>query len=305
MSANGAMTEDTGSDDGADLEPEVTEDEGAADREEPARRATDDGGERRANHRERRANKMKEANEARVAAESARVAAEERASRLERDVSEMRGYLAAQAERQRQDPNDSTDKRIDSLEAEADAHLERAAETKDPEVKKREFKLYHAKHREATILAYEARANPKLDERFQQLQRNIPDPQSHAAVAQAIQEFPWLATDDEAESLVNAKLGKLLQSGRPKSIATIREAATAVAKRLGLGGRSAPTERQRQSFSGVRGGEGGGGGGGGERAGEPEMNKANLALAAKAFPALEGKKRWSAFSRMVQESEDE
>ncbi len=304
MSANGAMSEETGSDEGADLEPEETGDEGGGEREQPARRAADDDGDRRPNHRERRANKMKEANEARAAAEAARVAAEERASRLERDVSEMRGYLAAQAERERKNPDDSTDKRIEALEDEADAHLERAAETKDPEIKKREFRLYKQKTREATILAYEARANPKLDERFQQLQRNMPDPNASAAVAQAIQEFPWLATDDEAEALVNAKLGKLLSSGRPKSIATIREAATAVAKRLGLGGRQAPTERQRQSFSGVRGGEGGGGGGG-ERAGEPEMNKANLALAAKAFPALEGKKRWAAFVKMVGESEDE
>lgn len=306
MSANGAMTDDV-ENDGPDIEPEATDD-GGSDRDsdrEPQRRADGDGP--KPPRRERRVNKIQEEREARERAEAEARDYRERHTRLEQTVSEMRGYLAAQAQRTQQDPNASIDKRIEALEDEADNHLERAAQyavAKDTAGQRREMRAYNAKLREATVLAYEARSKPELEQRFQQMQQNMPDPALQSIHAQALQEFPWLSTDQDAEALANEKLRRLIQSGKPKTLATIREACTDTAKRLGIGGRQAPTQQQRQRFTGVPGGEGAGGGGG-DAKGEPEYNRTNRALAAKAFPALEGKKQWRAFVKMVQDSESE
>ena len=302
MTANGAMED---SDSGSELDTEITEDGGGNDAEPEPRRETD-GGEPTPSRRERRGNKMAEERAAREAAETQAREYRERLDRQEQQLAEMRGYLAAQHQRQQLDPNATVEKRIEALEDEAHGHLERAglaAANKDTATQQRELRAYHAKNREATILAYEARANPRLDERFQQLQQSMPDPHLAATVAQAAQEFPWLTTDSDAEALVNSKLGALLKAGRPRTIATIREAATAVAKRLGLGGRQAPTPQQRQRFNGIPAGESGAGEGG-QRA-MPEDNRTNRTLAIKSFPTLEPKKAWAAWCKMVMESEDE
>jgi len=300
MSANGAMED---GDSGTDLEPEVTEDDAGGESEPAPRRAADDDTSARPSRKERRGDRLAEAKIAREQAETQAREYRERLDRQEQQIAEMRGYLAAQHQRQQQDPNASVEKRIESLEDEAHSHLERAAALTDPAAKQRELRQYHSKTREATILAYEARANPKLDERFQQMQSSMPDPQIAATYSQAVSEFPWLTTDDDAASLVNTRLGQLLKAGRPRTIATIREAATAVAKRLNLGGRQAPTAQQRQRFNGVSSGEGGAG----ERGSRamPEDNKTNRALAQKSFKELEPKKAWAAWTKMVMESEDD
>lgn len=302
MTANGAMED---SDSGSDLEPEVTEDDAGGESEPTPRRAKDDDAPA-PSRKERRGNKMAEERAAREQAETQAREYRERLDRQEQQIAEMRGYLAAQHQRQQQNPNDTVEKKIDALDDEAHGLLEHAARLNaagDAAGSRAAMKKRDAVIREATILAYEARANPKLDERFQQMQSSMPDPQVAATYSQAIQEFPWLTTDDEAATLVNDKLGKLLKQGRPRSIATIREAATAVAKRLNLGGRQAPTPQQRQRFNGVSAGEGGGGEGGSRAM--PEDNKTNRTLAQKSFKDLEPKKAWAAWCKMVMESEDD
>ena len=121
-----------------------------------------------------------------------------------------------------------------------------------------------------------------------------------SAHAQAFQEFPWLATDADAEALTNAKLRTLLEGGAPKTIATIRKAATEVAKRLGIGGRQAPTDRQRQAFTGTRGGEGGGGEGS-ERVTLDWNDRATKKLAQLRFPRLSGAALRAAYEKMIAE----
>lgn len=302
MSANGAMSEEL------ETEPSDSdgEDEGAGGRETERKPRQETGGDEPTQpRRERRNNRMQEAKEARERAEQEAREWRERVTRTEQSLSEMRGYLAAQAQRGQQDQGGGVEKRIEALEDEADNHLERAAQlaaAKDAAGQRREMRAYNAKLREATALAIEARSTPELEKRFEQMRQSMPDPALQSVHAQAIQEFPWLSSDPDAEALANDKLRRLLQSGKPRTIATIREACTDTAKRLGIGGRAAPTQQQRQRFTGVPAGEGGGGDR--DTKGEPEYNLANRRLAAKAFPSLEGKKQWQAFVKMVQEGDD-
>lgn len=306
MIVNGAM-EDSDSDSGSELEAEVTEDGGGNDAEPaPRRTRTEEDGSPAPSRKERRKNEMARAEEARLAAEARAQEYQNRLDRQEQQIAEMRGYLAAQHQRQQQDPNATVDKRIEALDDEAHDLLERAAALNgagDRAGARAALKKREATLREAQYIYNQSKAAPEIQKQFDDMRSSMPDPQVQATYNQAVSEFPWLTTDEDAASLVNAKLGQLLKAGRPRTIATIREAATAVAKRMGIGGRTPPSTQQRQRFAGVSAGESGAGEGGGRQM--PEDNRTNRTLAQKSYPALEPKKAWAAWTRMVMESEDD
>jgi hypothetical protein len=287
-------------------EPEVVEE--APEVVEVRRDEPDDGPKERTSgerpsRKERKSDFVRQAKE--EAAERTRELQAERAERqrLANEVAEMRGYLAAQAQRQQQDPNATPEKRIEALEEEADSHLRAAAaaaQRGDDATNRRELRNYNAKLREANALFIEARQNPRLDQRFQELRGQIPDPQTAETRMTLAAEFPWLQNDDEARSAADAAINRLMRSGRPDGLATYREACSLVAKRMGLGGRSArPTDGQRARYNGMGAGESSGGGG---DTVQIENNLANRRLAAASFRELAPEEAWKAWTKMIANS---
>lgn len=252
----------------------------------------------RETRRERRSNKMAQEREAKE--EAQREAASERAERqrLSERVAELTGYVTAQAQsQQRGDPEAALKEKVTRLRREAQAHLERTgAYTKagDRAGAEREMDLYHEKTEEAAMERYEARNRPVLERRLGELQGNIPSQELMNDRAQFASEFPWVYSDRQARAMVDARFDELCESGRPATFATVREAATAVAKRLKIGGRQDPTDGNRRRLQGVPSGEGSGGGDG---AVSIPWGPAERKLAEKAYPTLDppaAKKAWVA-----------
>ncbi len=233
-------------------------------------------------------------------------ARDERLNRQERETAELRGFLAAQLANQRADPSATPEAKIAALEDEADLHLERAAKfanEKNAEGQKREMRAYNAKLREANVIAARGAIDPGIDSRFQQFQQQQPDREVEQATTAIASEFPDITTNPIFQGAADSIYRTLVAQGRPpKSLATFREAAAGAAKALGIGGRpAAPTNSQKARYGGVPAGEGGGGGREVVRIAD---DRANRALAAKSFPKLDRAAAWSAFTKMVAESED-
>lgn len=266
--------------------PEPDDDDApAAGGEQPAAQAQ--------SRKERRANQMREAKEARDAAERSARETSERIARVERENAEMRGFLAAQ---QRQgDPAAELKARIDQLDTEAQEHLKRSAiasAAKDTEMASREMKAYHAKIREASRLETRAEMEPEIERRIGEVQQTVPSHELMGIRDRIGREFPWAYTNPRANVLTDAIHAEMVAAGRPPGYETLRAAAAEASKMLGLGGRAAPTQQQRQRFAGVPGGEGAGGG---EGAVQVPWGPAEKKLAAKAFPNLdpaEAKAKW-------------
>lgn len=252
----------------------------------------------RESRKERRANKMREARESAEAADRRAAAMEERVARIDRENAELRGFVAArESERGQTDPEAAVKEKVTRLRQEAQAHLERTAQyTKagDRAGAEREMALYHEKTEDAAMERYEARNRPVLERRLGELQGNIPSQELMNDRAQFASEFPWVYADPEARAMVDAKFEALRATGRPGTFATVREAATAVAKRLKIGGRQDPTDGNRRRLQGVPSGEGSGGG---EGAVSIPWGPAERKLAEKAYPTLDppaAKKAWVA-----------
>lgn len=211
--------------------------------------------------KERRANAFQEAKEnARLAREEAAREREER-ERLGREVAELRGRWEQAQQQQQRDAKDPYADKIQALEDEAQMHLERVANSKDPAVQKAELRAYNAKMREAAKLDMrrdlenEARKNP----RQQQSQMNPRD----AAMLTALEaEYPAIG-DKKFRNVADGYVALLMARGRPDSLATLREACALAAQELKVGGVDSgkPSNVRRGAYSGFSSGEGAGGGG--------------------------------------------
>lgn len=209
--------------------------------------------------------------------------ARERQAAMEQSIAEMRGYLTAKSEHESRQQVDPVQAQIDKLDEEAQAHLANAANAKSPEIAQRELKAYHAKLRESAKL--EARQGVQSD--LEQSRRSAPDHETIRAQSQLSAEFKWLGEDEAATAAAMALERKMIASGKPPTLATSRAAAAEVAKRMGLGGHTPPTEGQKSAYSGVRSGQGSAGDGA-----RASVDAGNLAdwqkkLAEKTFPTLE------------------
>lgn len=258
----------------------------------------------RPSRKERRENRMQQERQAREEAERARLAAEERAARQDREIAELRGFVQAQSQRQQGDPRAELNQQITKLENEAETHLERAALARkagDNDTYRREYSAYNAKMREATKMEVKADMAAELDQRFQGVQQGGITPQHLALRDTVMREFSWIATDAIARDAVDGEIGRIVSSTgrRPDDIAVIRQAATAVAKRLNLGGRTPPTREQQQRYAGTRGAEGGSGG---DDASRIVVGKAEEKLAQAAFPQLEKKEAIKAWAKEMAKS---
>lgn len=267
------------------------EDEGGGERET--------GGEPvREDRKTRRANRMRDEQTARQEAE--RQTASERAERgrLEREVAELRGFVAARAAREDRGTSTSdVTTQVDRLETEAQEHLQRsalAAKAGDMAMAARELKAFNAKNREAARIETVAALQPDFERRINEVRGNIPTPEIVAARENILQEFSWIRTDPEARSMVDVKFETLKTAGRPGTYETIREAAAYVAKRLKLGGRQDPTQESRARLQAVPSGEGAGGG---EGSVQIVMDEKNKKLAHAAYRNLEPKEAERAFAR--------
>lgn len=256
----------------------------------------------RPNHKERKQNRLKEANDRAEAAERAARESSERLARLEREHAEVRGYLVGQQERQRGgDGQSELTARITRMRQDAQGHLERSAvasKAGDRATAERELASYHAQIEEATAAAIEARLVPQFEERLREVQSNIPSAEMMVTRDKLGQEFPWLYDDAEARAAVDAKINALTQSGRPQGYATYREAAAAVARRMGLGGRATPPAESRQRYQAVGAGEGSGGA---EGPIQIKMGPAEKRLAHLSFSKLEAKEAEKAWAKDMAE----
>lgn len=270
-------------------------DEGTREEKTPA--------ERPENRKARRENKMREEREGRETAERAARESNERWMQAQRETAELRGYVASLAQQQRQpDPAAALNEKVAKLRQEAMAHLERSAVASragDRATAERELAAHYEKIEDATMERYDARQRPELDQRFQEVRGNIPSPEIITARENIIAEFPWIRSDPEARAMVDVKFEALKAAGRPGTFDTIREAAALIAKRLGIGGRQAPTQANRQRLQGVPSGEGSGGGDGNVQIpmGAPEKKLAHLS-----FPGLEAKEAEKAWAKSMAEA---
>src|SRR3954467_342402 len=236
----------------------------------------------------RRADRMREEKERADAAEARQRQTEERIQQVMRDNAELRGFVQAQAQNNRQDPKAATAARVQALEDEANQHLANAAamaKSGDQAGNARELRAYHAKIRESAKVEWEAEQGPKLEQRFRDAQAGVLTPQAAAAREEMLAHAPWLRTDAMARAATDAEITRLVEAGRPYELVTFKEAASNVAKRLNLGGRQAPTQESRQRFAGTAGNEGGGGG----DDNRVTMTANDKKLAYKTFPNLDKK----------------
>lgn len=285
MSAAGATTEEVVTEEPGEVvtveTPEPEEEGGEA---APAAAASE---EQRQNHKERKQNRMREAKEAKEVAERTARDLSDRVARAERETAELRGFVAAQAQRGQGDPDAAVKQKVTALRREAQIHLERTAafqKAGQHDAAQAEMDLYHDKIDEAREVRRAPQREADLNRRISEVTGRIPTPEIQMARENILQEFPWVRTDVEARAMVDAKFEALKASGRPGTFDTIREAAAAVAKRLGIGGRQAPTQESRQRHQAVPSGEGAGGGDG---AVQVPWGAAEKKLAEKLFPRLD------------------
>lgn len=264
MSADGAVTDDTTDiDDGA---------EGAANEGgEPAEGAA-------ATPEQRETRKERRRNEFQAAQESAREAREELArergerERLAARVAEMDGRQRerdAQAERDRKDPYAD---QIAKLEDEAQTHLEAVGNAKDPAKQREHLKQYHAKMREAAKLDFKRDAEEAARKNPPQQQNGGLGAREVAIMTSIEGEFPTFVQQDkqgaEFRALADLHLNRLMASGKPYGLATIRAACAAAASEMKIGGKSTGSpNRGRFGASGA--GDGAGGSGESDRGGVP------------------------------------
>lgn len=256
--------------------------------------------EERQSRKERRQGALREEKErVRVAAERERVSTE-RADRLERELAETRGYVAALGQRQTQDdPGAARKAKIAQLEEESERHLNNAgaaANAKDQERAKAEMRAYNAKQREISRVEMRAEMDPEIDQRFQRFQQQQPiqmTPQLMRAREALNEAFPWLRTNKRALDATDVEVERQIRSGRPFTYEMAAAAAAEVQRDLGLKVNAPPSARSRAVYAAPGGGEGEGGG---EGAVTVKMGRAEKIMAHKLYPGLDptdAEKKWA------------
>jgi hypothetical protein len=292
MSADGAEldpnTEDedtTPVDDGEDVNPDVAPEPKPSRKEARAARA--------AEHRE-----LEELRAYRKQNDEERAA--DRAA-----IAELRGYVAAQAQRQQQEAPDPVVERSRQLQKEARQHLLNAQGSKSPEVAEAEFEKFQEKTAEVGALRGYAMARNEMA----QQEASRPDPESARGAATLQAEHNWLGQHAAATAAAAAMERELQQKqgGRTPTLAQSRAILAEVAKTYKLGGQS--SGGNRAAYSGVPSREGGKNSGGGEAVtfnhkALPEFAKK---LAQGAYPGDEAPvayKKWAAAMNKVGRDDD-
>ena len=177
----------------------------------------------------------------------------ERAQRedLARQLAELRGQLSAREQQTSQQSEEQAfEAKLKTMQDEANAHLEAAANTQDPNIRQREMAAYNKmvmRDIPQTIARRERELT--LGEVRQTLSQNQLDPQTAETRDALAAEFRWLRTNASARSVADAFLGEMLQSGKPDSLETYRAACARAAQVMGLGGEPGKGNGESRRFS--------------------------------------------------------
>lgn len=216
---------------------------------------------------------IREANEAAAAAR-----AEAEAAR--REAAEIRGRIAEReaAAGPRKDPRED---QITQLEADAKALLRQAAThmEKNPAEAERLIDEHNRKLRAAASLATRIDIDREANERS----RNAPQPLPMAVqhdIMRVSAEYPFLRDNRSAQVMFSGLVESMTASGKmPDGYTTYKAAAAQVAKVLGIGGQSAPSERSRNAYNGAPAGEADGGSDSEHEPFDPTVDRHKNALA--------------------------
>lgn len=272
----GGQTEDTG--DSSDESTEST-DEG----EQQAARG--DSEKPTGQRDKRRANRFKEEREGRERAERALAESSQRTQQLEREFNEFR----QQVERDRQaaqqsDASAQTKEKVRSLREQARTFLLRSAQSKDPAEAQKLLDRHDELMDEADDMRASMRDEASWQKRRGEIAGSIPNPDVQREASYLESKYPQVVENEEAQALASARFSTLVnKQGMPKNRATMEAAITWAMARLGIGGRSAPSENSRRAYMGT-----------GQRDGEQDNSESSGSM------SVEEVKNNIAFKRMAQ-----
>lgn len=225
-------------------------------------------------------------------------------ARRDREIAEMRGrWEASQRQTQQQDKHAEKKTKITNLRDQAWAQMALAAKSQGEEsIKYRQE--YQRLMDEADDIRDEIRAEGRWEKQRGEIAAQIPNPQAQQDLAWLNANYPWLATDEDAQALADSRIKILLQKGRPMSRELAAEAITWAAQYLKRGGHTAPTNGQRQLYAGIPAGEGPGGS---ERPRSIKMGRDEEALARAAYSHLEPKEAYKQWAKdmLSRDNDDE
>lgn len=284
-------------DEGSNASPESQTDDGEGAPDESGSEGADGGTQAagsepaKPSRRERRNDFVRMTKE--EAADAKRAAQEERDARvrLEAQVAELRRSVSERPSQPAQ-----PDTRLAEARRKYELAIAMGSQSKTTEEAKHHLALMHEAQDEIQDIRAEAREKKLREE----LRESMPNPAMQTEAAIIAAEFPWIRENDEARSYADAKFNRLVRQGRPQSRETMREALTATAKELSLGGRSAPPESSRRAYEGTGAREGEGGGGSGPKGITVDQVRENAALKKLALSAYKHMEPDAAIARWVQ-----
>lgn len=290
----GGQVEDTGEggDESADDGGEGVERVAAKDDDKPAR----------PNHKERKANKFREEKEARARAELELGELRGRYAALEGQFGELRQQIERdKREAQQSSASNEAKGKVTALRQQARNYLVQSAQAKDPETAQRLLDKHDELMDQADDLRDEMRDGARWEKRRGELAGQMPNQEIISERTYLEGRYPWIATNAEARALADARFNSLVSDKkRQPNRATMEEALTYAARVLGIGGRSAPTERSRQVYAGMgqRDGEmDEGGSSGGMSVEEVKNNLAFKRMAQLSYPELEPEQAYAKWAK--------
>jgi hypothetical protein len=293
--------EDQGATETVDL-PEPDADEGGGGSSAESSQGAS-GGEQRQTRKERRQSEFQTAQEtARLAREEAAAERRER-ERLATEVAELRGRWEQSQQQQQRDAKDPYADKISALEDEAQLILEQISNTKDRGEQKELLKKYNAKMREAAKLDFKREQETQERDTPRQQQQQGMSPRDVAMWTALEADYPMIANKDrsgaEFRATADLYINRLLASGKPDNLATLRAACALAAKELKIGGHDERASNgQRAAYGGHANGDGGGGrgdNGAGKVEWGPQQRAMAMAMAnrlGKGYDEAEAKAEW-------------
>lgn len=227
---------------------------------------------RRAERADRFDKQIREANEAAAAARA-------EAETARRENAEIRGRLQ---ERESANPRkDPREDQITQLEADAKALLRQAAThmEKNPAEAERLIDEHNRKLRQAAVIAADQHYDKRRADESRNQPQQLPDAVKHD-IMRVSAEYPFLRDNRSAQVMFSGLVETMTANGKlPDGYSTYKAAAAQVAKVLGIGGQSAPSDRQRAAYNGNAAGESDGGGNEEHEAFDPAVDRHKNALA--------------------------
>lgn len=244
----GGQTEDSG-DSGEESEDSAGSDEGT-----PKVASTD--GEPKPSRKERRSNRFREANELRARAEQELGELRGRYQGLEQQFNEFRQEVQRDRQAaQQSSASTETRQKVSGLRQQARGYLVASANEKDPARAQQLLDKHDELMDQADDMRDEMRDEARWQKRRGEIQGQMPNAELIHERNYLEAKYPWLSTSIEGRALADARYNALVgdrQRPRPQNRATMEEALTWAAAKLGLGGRpNGPSPFSRQVYAGT------------------------------------------------------